>query len=359
MAIPENHFQSYLQYIASYDDLCDIANILGSDHSTLNSFGKGHFDEIGSSEITKGTRTFKKFDSYNYIANFIENVHEYWDHSKNDLDHEVVFYTWINVGYVNGDKLQNIENAKDKLINYVNAPKRNLVFVSAGDKTNFYKHWTGPSMSYDIYCVYYGDNDENYNYYKKRCKYTMRNKGSKFQNFRHYYKSDNTFQKYDYFFVLDDDIVFSSCDINNMFTIASNYNLKICGPTFDNKSKISHNLTRKKKGNILKYTNFVEVNVPLFSKAAVDNLMKYLSHELIGWGIDFLYIWANGLEDKKSYALVDSVVCTNPRDSTKDGVRELSKLKNHRIRGILWNKYAQKINCPKNFKLQMYSEVKA
>lgn len=359
MTIPENHFQSYLQYIASYDDLCDIAQIIGTDYLTLNSFGKGHFEEIGSAEITKGIRKFVKFDSYKYIANFIENANEYWDYSCNDLDHEVVFYTWITVGYVNKVKLNVIKNAKEIIYEYVYKIKKNLIFVSAGENTSFYRNWSGMAMNYDIYCVYYGKNVETYKYYKKRCKYVQQRPGSKFQNFCHYYKIDDVFNKYEYFFVLDDDIIFNVCDINKMFEIANKYKLKICGPTFDNKSKISHIATRSKRRNTLRYTNFVEVNVPLFSKSAVKNFMKYEHPSLVGWGIDYLYIWANGIENKNSFALVDSVVCTNPRDKTKEGsVRELTKLENYNKRSVIWNKYCKTINCPRSYKIVTHSEIR-
>ena len=95
-----------------------------------------------------------------------------------------------------------------------------------------------------------------------------------------------------------------------MFSISKKYNLDICGPTFKTSSdcKISHEITKTKKKKQIRYTNFVEVNVPLFNRKALDKLMKYYDPILIGWGIDYLYIWANGLNKKDKYALIDSIV---------------------------------------------------
>ena len=47
-----------------------------------------------------------------------------------------------------------------------------------------------------------------------------------------------------------------------MFYTAKQFNLDICGPSFNPKSKISHEITLNKPGVEITYTNFVEVNVP-------------------------------------------------------------------------------------------------
>jgi hypothetical protein len=55
---------------------------------------------------------------------------------------------------------------------------------------------------------------------------------------------------------------------------------------------------KNKQNTLLDYTNFVEVNTPLFNKVALFGLMRYFDRSLIGYGIDYLYIWANGLYKK-------------------------------------------------------------
>ena len=146
----------------------------------------------------------------------------------------------------------------------------NFVFSSVGDNTNFNKLWIpsseDPSANYHVYVIYYGDNEEIYNEYKSQVHYIEQRKGSKFQNFKYFYdKYPEIIEKYERFFVLDDDIEFGIEDINKMFDISTEYNLQICGPSFTHKSKISHRITMHKPNTILTYTNFVEVNVPLFT----------------------------------------------------------------------------------------------
>ena len=132
--------------------------------------------------------------------------------------------------------------------------KRNMLFTSAGDNTNFHKAWSGNDMNYDIYVIYYGDNEENFCKYEKNVKYIERRKGSKFQNFFFFYNSQpDIINKYDYFFILDDDIIFRDGyqDINKMFNISSGLKLSITGPSQSRNGKISHDIVAHDKTKLL------------------------------------------------------------------------------------------------------------
>lgn len=222
---------------------------------------------------------------------------------------------------------------------------KNFLFTSAGNNTNFDELWTRGNMNYDIYVIYYGDDEEIYNKYKSKVKYIEKRKGSKFQNFNYFYKKyPDIIKQYDRFFIIDDDIIFETEDINKMFDISKKYDLSICGPSFKN-GRISHPITKHKKDILLSYVNFIEVGVPLFSSTALHNLMKYYDDCLIGWGIDFLYIWANGSEKTKDYAIIHCVTCTNPKKDNKDGTRELCLIPKYELRARTFINYAKKIGC--------------
>ena len=223
---------------------------------------------------------------------------------------------------------------------------KNLVFTSAGDNTMFHKLWYREKKNYDIMVVYYGNNHDKYEEYKNSSEYIFQRKGSKFQNFHYIYTHHKELlDKYDRFFVLDDDIIISSSDINNMFAISEKYDLWICGPTFPltKSCRISHRITISRNTNTLRYVNFIEVNVPLLNSYAVDKLMELYDESLIGWGIDYLYIWACGINVKNN-ALIDSVRCINPHNETKKDGRELHKIKNAYNRAETWRNFARKHN---------------
>ena len=234
---------------------------------------------------------------------------------------------------------------------------KNLVFTSAGDVTNFDALWLDSERKYDVWVVYYGDNEEIYQKYKDKVDYIEKRKGSKFQNFSHIYKSKDLSQ-YERFFILDDDIIISTEDINKMFMISEKLKLKICAPSFDLQSKISWRVTIQQPEYYFKYTNWVEVNTPLFTKESLKKLMDVYDDKLIGWGIDYLYIWANGVEEKTSFGIVHNVSCTNPPDSAKGGKRELQKIDGCNNRAKIWEEYRIKNNIP-NFKPDKeYSGIK-
>jgi len=236
---------------------------------------------------------------------------------------------------------------------------KNFVFTSAGDNTNFTKWWCTDVQNYDIYVLYYGTKDENYDAYASKVHSIERRKGSKFQNFYYFYTTyPEIIAKYDRFFILDDDIEITGEQINRMFEISESLQLLICSPSFTHDSKISHPITKHKDKVFLEYTNFMELNTMLFQKAALDNLMKHYDPILIGWGIDYLAFWANGIDTKDSYAIVHEIACTNPRDEMKQNkTRELFLLQGVNDRRKIWNTYAKKKGCPEKYKHYVHKQI--
>jgi hypothetical protein len=243
--------------------------------------------------------------------------------------------------------------------NFENITRKNLLFTSVGNNTDFYKNWLGSNRNYDVWVVYYDDNQQNYEKYQSMVDRLWSFKGSKFQNFHTIYKDYyNDLMNYDRFLIIDDDIIMSTEDINNLFLISEQFGLSICQPGFiKGKSKISHNITTSEPNVFLKYTNFVEVNTPLFNKKSLLNLMKYYDRSLIGWGIDYLYIWANNMNSKDKFAVIDSIQCINPYDVKKNNTRELTKIKNYDQRVKYWSIFALKHKIPISWPLKIYKKI--
>lgn len=239
---------------------------------------------------------------------------------------------------------------------------KNMVFTSAGDNTRFIEDWCSKAdQNYDIYVLYYGNSDANFQSYESNVTFIEKSKGSKFQNFHKFWNAHpEIIDKYDRFFILDDDIQITVQDINKIFDISREYNLEICGPSFNEAggSIVSHGITKNKTNTLLSYTNFVEVNTPLFTRTALNNLMKMYDPILIGWGIDYLYIIANGIKKQKSYAIIHSIQCINPTSTNKkDKNRELLNIPNCNSRIEIWEKYANKKNIPTTFHVKDYRDI--
>lgn len=231
--------------------------------------------------------------------------------------------------------------------------KENLLFVSAGDNAQLIQ-WIGKRVNYDLYVIYYGDNHKQY----KKMPWLECRKGSKFQNFKYFYQTyPEIINNYERFFILDDDFVMNLDQINELFEFSYEYDLDICGPSLHPASKVSHQLTRNNPKLKLAYTNFVEVGAMLFSKKALVNLMNNLSYDLIGWGIDYLAVWSNGINKKNKYAICHTVKAVNPDDVCKGGKKELSYVNNWQIREQIWKEYSQKIGCPTEYELKEYRKI--
>ena len=229
----------------------------------------------------------------------------------------ICFYK--NREYFNNNNDNNIINTDIK------SQKTNLIFTSAGDNTQFYNHWLGENRNYDVWCVYYGNNDENYKKYSTLVDKIWKRKGSKFQNFHYIYKNyRELLDKYDRFFIVDDDIIINTNDINNLFDISIKYDLWLCQPSYTLTSKISWPGTAHVPNNLLRYTNFTEVGTTVFSKYAIHKFMEHYDPILMGWGIDLFYIWVLGEDKQNKYAIIDSIQCVNPHNADK-----LIKIREH------------------------------
>jgi GR25 family glycosyltransferase involved in LPS biosynthesis len=217
--------------------------------------------------------------------------------------------------------------------------RRMLVFTSAGDSSRWYDRWLGLEREFDVCVKYYGDGGGEE--HRRNADTFGRMKGGKFQNLYTWYHSNpEVLSNYDYVAVWDDDIEIDCADINAIFGVARQFDLWICQPSFTSDSKISHAHTEHVPGKMLTYTNFIEMNAPVFKK---DKLVEFLESSendgtLYGYGTDHLYQAILGQQTDK-YAIVHSVVCRNPQDEEKMGGREITKLANQEKREAQWRAY--------------------
>jgi hypothetical protein len=191
--------------------------------------------------------------------------------------------------------------------------KKNLVFTSAGDQHWFPDFWLNmiERKNFDLWVCYYGDQKNTP--LQPHCDRYFEHKGGKFQNFLWVYQQcHEEMETYDAFFILDNDIQIGTNEINRLFDCLYNFDLWILQPAFSATSIVSHEVTKRIGGALLHFTNFVEMCVPLFSKLALQKFLTVYEADHAAFGVDFLYIWANGQTHKNRYAVVDEIICVNP-----------------------------------------------
>lgn len=235
--------------------------------------------------------------------------------------------------------------------------KKNLLFVSFGDNTKFIDLWINDKQNYDIFGIYYGNDNLIYNKYKSKFTFIDKHIGDKFQNFNYIYKKKKLIEQYDYFFLLDDDIIINYDEINNMFNLSVKYKLKISTPSFLPAGKIGYPTLKHKQDVILSYTNYLDSNSLLFQKDALKNFMEVYDDSLIDYGIDVLCIWSNNIKSESNFAIVHHVQCINPKDDIKKNGRELLKIQYIEYGKEIWENYSKNIDCLNRIIPKIYKNI--
>ncbi len=190
----------------------------------------------------------------------------------------------------------------------------------------------------------------------------MAKKGGKFPNFHYSYNQwHDIISQYDAVMIMDDDLIFSGSDISRLFDIRLQEDLWLLQPGFDRRGKVSFHLNEVQPFSARRYTNFVEVTCPIFSKDKLAEFMTVYDPILIGWGVDFWFSELLSKQDSEhnKIAIIDEVSCINPRDKTKkDQKREIDKLQNTETRKQVWQSIQGKYNLDISFKKQQYEQIK-
>lgn len=230
---------------------------------------------------------------------------------------------------------------------------KNLVFSSVGDNNPQIGKWIHGTKNYDILIVYYGNHK---NKYKSVSDYYFERLGSKWQNI-HYIVNNHPhiINQYKDILLLDDDIILSPYQINQLFDIRKQYKLDILAPAFRNTSKISHQITRVNPLYLLRYTNFVENCNPLMKKEILLKFMHKYNPILFDYGTDYWYINTLGDDTKNKVAIIDEITCVNPHDFFKKGTkRETERIQSLDSKIQIWNNL-KKIHSLKNIEPIEYS----
>ena len=180
--------------------------------------------------------------------------------------------------------------------------KKNAVFVSAG-KTSLHRQLLKGDADFDLHLLIY---DDSYSLFCHDTKFVSVQSGYKMDMTYRYLQSHPEFlENYESFFLMDDDIEMSTEDVNRLFRMMREYDLKIAQPSLV-MSYYTYKHTARHPLCILRYTNFVEMMVPCFSKEALVKVLPTFEKKVRGCGIEFL--WARLINDNhKNMAIVDEV----------------------------------------------------
>jgi hypothetical protein len=122
----------------------------------------------------------------------------------------------------------------------------------------------------------------------------------------------DVYDGYEQFLLLDDDIGYTFEDIDRLFDLAAAHDLDLAQASLSHDSAAYWGFLKHQPGNVLRYTNLVEVMMPLFSRAAFIACIDTFDQSVSSWGLDF--VWAALLSGRQNnLAVIDAVVATHLR----------------------------------------------
>ena len=144
-----------------------------------------------------------------------------------------------------------------------------------------------------------------------------RNKGFKWEHINLVAEQHrDTVRQYDYIWCPDDDIACDTAGVNKLFEIVRKYNVQLAQPAIS-EGEFAFKSLIQQRGNILRYSPYVEVMCPVFTQAAFFKLQDTFLENRSAWGLD--WIWP------KRFALTEMAIID------KVGVHHTGRLGKERI----------------------------
>ena len=141
--------------------------------------------------------------------------------------------------------------------------------------------------TWDIAVSYYGNLP---NAYEGQYDWIHRFKGSKWEGLSDFLRMHpETFSSYDYVWLPDDDILTTSENIDQFFSICRELDFTIAQPALTRYSYSSWKITLKRPNSLARITNFVEVMAPCFKIDHFKLFSDTFNINTSGWGYEWLW----------------------------------------------------------------------
>lgn len=194
--------------------------------------------------------------------------------------------------------------------------------ISAVGKDSFHHKWISENPRFDLHLIVY---DNSYDEYKNDAKLISQSKGYKFQLvYQHLMSNPGIINEYDYFYIPDDDIYINTENIHRLFEYMIEYGLAIAQPALSH-SYYTFPHTLRQPNSIIRFTNFVEIMQPCFSKDALKKVLFTFNENESGWSID--YHWGELIDyHKYNMAIIDDIISVHTRSIQSNNANNFFEL---------------------------------
>lgn len=101
-------------------------------------------------------------------------------------------------------------------------------------------------------------------------------------------------ERYDYYWLPDDDLDIGARDVNALFSAMDDHGLRIAQPSLTPDSYFSHFVFSQCPGFVLRYTNYIEIMAPCLHRDVLIKALPLFRATMSGYGLD--YIWCRWKE---------------------------------------------------------------
>jgi hypothetical protein len=197
-------------------------------------------------------------------------------------------------------------------LNVTKQARRNLVLLRAGD-TSIHQQWFGASgeeRNWDFILNYFGDDPGKF---RSDDGLRIDGKGPKLQGLHDCIRShEELIRAYDYIWLPDEDLACTCAGINRMFEVCHERKLKLAQPSLTHDSYFTFPITLNCPQFRLRFTTFVEMMAPCFSRETLLRVLPTMTANYSGWGVD--HLWTKMLEsDPDAMAIIDEVQMRHTR----------------------------------------------
>jgi hypothetical protein len=193
---------------------------------------------------------------------------------------------------------------------------RNLIIVRAGDQSLHPGWMVGRGRHFDIMISYYGAEPGRF---RAEADHYRAETGPRWPIHDRIMREEGALlARYDYVAFACDDLRASAVDWHRLFALCRKYRLDLAQPAIE--GHVNHEITRRRQDCLLRYTSFVEIMCPVFSRAALQRLGPTFGESVSGWGLDML--WSSLLPYPQfKMAIIDGVAVYHARPQ---GIGELA-----------------------------------
>lgn len=135
-------------------------------------------------------------------------------------------------------------------------------------------------------------------------------KGTKWDSIVRYFEADpSLFDRYEYVFFPDDDLILSADQVGKVFDLCSTHRLDIAQPGLTPESHCWHSLLLACPLFELRYINYIEPMCPCIRTSYLKVIIPFVKEYFTGWGID--NIWAMFMKEPAYRAAILDAVPVN------------------------------------------------